>query len=315
MAEVLLTHSNRLWSDRKQIEKMQPYPPLQTLLAAAFLREHGVAAALYDPTLEGPAVSALQGFEAALDRHQPRLVVVCEDDFNFLSKMCLMRNRELAFQFAEITRRRGIPVVVHGSDASDNVEDFLRAGFSFVALGEVETTVLELARNTAAQEIRGLAFAGLLGVVRTAPRAVRTDLDSLPLPAWDLIDAERYRAAWVGAHGYFSLNMATSRGCPFRCNWCAKPIYGQNYHVRSAAAVAAEMLHLKRSLRPDNIWFADDIFALSPRWTRDFACAVEALDARIPFRMQSRCDLMTRETVAALRKAGCAEVWMGAESG
>ena len=51
------------------------------------------------------------------------------------------------------------------------------------------------------------------------------------------------------------------------------------------------------------------------RWTREFAEAVEALDARIPFKMQSRCDLMTRDTVAALRRAGCAEVWMGAESG
>jgi anaerobic magnesium-protoporphyrin IX monomethyl ester cyclase len=315
MAEVLLTHSNHLWSDRKQIEKMQPYPPLQTLLAAAFLREHGIAPALYDPTLETPAASTLDSFAAALDRHQPRMVVVCEDDFNFLSKMCLMRNRELAFQFAEISRRRGIPVVVHGSDASDNVEKFLRAGFSFVALGEVEITLLELVRNMPPQEIRGLAFQGPLGVVRTAPRAVRNDLDSLPLPAWDLIDAARYRAAWIDAHGYFSLNMASSRGCPYRCNWCAKPIHGQNYHVRSAAAVAAEMSHLKRTLEPDNIWFADDIFALSPRWTFEFARAVEALDARIPFRMQSRCDLMTREIVSALKQAGCSEVWMGAESG
>ena len=75
------------------------------------------------------------------------------------------------------------------------------------------------------------------------------------------------------------------------------------------------MLHLKQTLQPDNIWFADDIFALSPRWTSEFANAVGELDARIPFRMQSRCDLMTRETVAALKAAGCAEVWMGAESG
>jgi radical SAM superfamily enzyme YgiQ (UPF0313 family) len=73
--------------------------------------------------------------------------------------------------------------------------------------------------------------------------------------------------------------------------------------------------HLKRTYGPDQIWFADDIFALSPRWTGEFARAVEEFDARIPFRMQSRCDLMTHETVTALRDAGCEEVWMGAESG
>jgi anaerobic magnesium-protoporphyrin IX monomethyl ester cyclase len=75
------------------------------------------------------------------------------------------------------------------------------------------------------------------------------------------------------------------------------------------------MLHLKRNYHPDHIWFTDDIFALSGKWTHAFAAAVQELDAQIPFKMQSRCDLMTRATVGALRDAGCAEVWIGAESG
>jgi len=54
MAQVLLTHSNNLWSDRKQVEKMQPYPPLQTILAASVLRREGIETALFDPTLEPP---------------------------------------------------------------------------------------------------------------------------------------------------------------------------------------------------------------------------------------------------------------------
>jgi radical SAM superfamily enzyme YgiQ (UPF0313 family) len=141
------------------------------------------------------------------------------------------------------------------------------------------------------------------------------DLDALPLPAWDLIDAAAYRQAWVAAHGYFSLNMVSSRGCPYSCNWCSKPIYGDTYHFQSPLRVAEEMRFLKRTLAPDHVWFADDIFALPAHWTLEFAEAVEALDARIPFKMQSRCDLMTRPTVGALQRAGCAEVWMGAESG
>jgi radical SAM superfamily enzyme YgiQ (UPF0313 family) len=119
----------------------------------------------------------------------------------------------------------------------------------------------------------------------------------------------------MSRHSYFSLNMVSSRGCPFQCNWCAKPIYGNSYHARSAQAVAAEMCHVKTKFHPGQIWFADDIFALSPRWTLEFADAVEEMNACVPFKMQSRCDLMTRDTVAALRRAGCDEVWMGAESG
>ena len=303
MAEVLLTHSNHLWSDRKQIEKMQPYPPLQTMLAAAVLRAHGIEVALFDPTLIPPDEAVIQHFEAALEAHRPRLVVVCEDDFNFLSKMCLMRNRELAFGMAAVSQRYGRKAVVHGADASDHTAEYLAAGFSSVLLGEVESTLLDVAQDRLKTKICG------------SPRVLSTDLDALPLPAWDLIDIESYRTAWLSRHGYFSLNIASSRGCPYRCNWCAKPIYGQSYRCRSAAAVAGEMLHLKHTYSPDNIWFADDIFALSPRWTHEFASAVSQLGAHIPFRMQSRCDLMTRETVVALRQAGCAEVWMGAESG
>ncbi len=92
--DILLTHSNHLYSDRKQVRKMQPYPPLQTLIAAARLRECGYTVALLDVTL---TASPEREFQAALETHRPRLVAVVEDNFNFLTKMCLMRNRELAF--------------------------------------------------------------------------------------------------------------------------------------------------------------------------------------------------------------------------
>ena len=98
------------------------------------------------------------------------------------------------------------------------------------------------------------------------------------MPAWDLVDIGRYRKAWIGARQYFSLNMVSSRGCPFQCNWCAKPIYRNNYRVRSPQSIASEMLYLKTTLGPDHVWFADDIFALSPKWTYAFADAVERLE-------------------------------------
>lgn len=311
--DVLLTHSNHVFSDRKQMQKMQPYPPLQTLLAASVLREAGITVALCDVTLQAPEAA----FESMLKAAVPRLIVICEDDFNFLTKMCLGRNRELAFWMAEMAARYGHVAAVHGSDASDHVSEYLNAGFRYVLLGEVESTLLELAAGKEIADIAGLAYLSpMTGQVRyNSPRLLRTNLDSLPLPAWDLVDVEKYRQAWLGAHKFFSLNMVSSRGCPYKCNWCAKPIYGNSYHARSAHCVAQEMLYLKREFRPDHIWFADDIFALSAKWTLEFAEAVEKLNAQIPFKMQSRCDLMTRQTVAALKRAGCREIWMGAESG
>ena len=313
VADVLLTHSNHLFHDKKQTEKMQPYPPLQTILAASVLRRAGINVALCDVTFESPEESFLK----ALAVYQPKLVVVCEDSFNFLSKMCLTRNRELACEMARVARSRGIRIAAHGPDASDRAGEYLSAGFNYVLLGEVEPTLLELASDAPLHEIAGLAYVSETNgpVQYTARRPLQPNLNALPQPAWDLIDIDSYRHSWNSRHGYFSLNVVSSRGCPFRCNWCAKPAFGNSYRVRGPEAIAEELLYLKTAYRPDHIWFADDIFAISNTWTVEFANAVDHLQAQIPFKMQSRCDLMTRSTVTALKRAGCAEVWMGAESG
>jgi radical SAM superfamily enzyme YgiQ (UPF0313 family) len=317
MADILLAHSNHLYLDRKQVRKMQPYPPLGTLIAAACLRSAGFEVALFDTTFEASA----EAFDEAMEFHRPRLFFLCEDNFNFLTKMCLVRQRELGQRLAGAAKRAGAAVMVNGSDATDRPFDYLDAGADFVLAGEPEATAVELAERLlrssepAVSQIAGLVYRDAGQTRRTAPRAPAVYLDRLPPPAWDLVDTEPYRRAWNAAHGHFSLNAVASRGCPYRCNWCSKPIYGQAYHTNSPRRVAEEMLRLKRAFAPDRLWFSDDIFALSPRWTAEFAQEVADLDALIPFRMQSRCDLMTRPTVEALRQAGCEEVWMGAESG
>jgi radical SAM superfamily enzyme YgiQ (UPF0313 family) len=264
-----------------------------------------------------------QGFQAALDKHHPRVVVVYEDNFNFLTKMCLTRMREVAYHILDLSRRAGATVLVNGSDASDHALDYLRKGFRCVLLGEAEWTLLEVAQQLLRGDGRGLAT--VLGLayldeetetlVETAERPLTRDLDLLSFPARDLIDLDQYRTAWKASQGYFSLNLVASRGCPYRCNWCAKPIYGDSFAVRSARSVAEEMRQLKCDLGAEHLWFADDIFGLRAKWVRELAIEVERLGAAVPFKMQSRVDLMTLDTVRALRRAGCAEVWLGIESG
>jgi radical SAM superfamily enzyme YgiQ (UPF0313 family) len=150
---------------------------------------------------------------------------------------------------------------------------------------------------------------------RTTPRKLLQDLDALPLPAWDLVDIDRYRSFWKERHGYFSLNVVTTRGCPYLCNWCAKPVYGNTYHSRSPGNVVAELRLLRERYAPDHIWFCDDILGLKSRWLHAWSEAIVEAGLRTPFLCQTRADLMTDENVGALAKAGAAEVWLGAESG
>jgi anaerobic magnesium-protoporphyrin IX monomethyl ester cyclase len=171
-------------------------------------------------------------------------------------------------------------------------------------------------RRDELQSVDGLWFRDDNGrVVRTRARAIIRDLDSLPFPAWDLVDVERYQSIWRSRHGYFSMNLATTRGCPYHCNWCAKPIYGQRYTARSPEHVVEEMAWLKRTYHPDHLWIADDIFGLKPGWIERFAALVQARDAAIPFKCLLRADQVTAGVARALRAADCQTAWLGAESG
>jgi anaerobic magnesium-protoporphyrin IX monomethyl ester cyclase len=315
---ILLAHSYYLAHDPKQQARMKPYPPLATLLGAALLRERGHPVALFDAML-APGVEA---FEAMLDATRPTIVGILEDNFNYLTKMCTVRNREATVRMIDAARERGCRVAVNGSDATDRPALYLAAGAHAVIMGEGETGFLELAELWSADadapldDVPGLALPGERGGIRrTGPRHAVRDLDELPLPAWDLVDAGAYRAAWTGAHGRFSWNMVTSRGCPYGCNWCAKPIFGRRYDQRSPAGVAEEMRRLKDEVGPGHVWFADDIFGLTPEWIRRFADEVRIRGARTPFMMQSRVNLMRPDVARALAEAGAEEVWLGVESG
>ena len=110
--------------------------------------------------------------------------------------------------------------------------------------------------------------------------------------------------------------MATTRGCPFKCNWCAKPIYGNRYNSRSPQNVVAELKMLKEKFNFDHIWFCDDIFGLKPGWVHEFADLVEKEKLHFRFKIQARADLLLQENyIRDLARAGCENIWMGAESG
>src|SRR4051812_48754481 len=132
MSEVLLGQSYYLRFDAKQWEAMMPYPPLGTLYAASYLRAQGYEVGLFDAMLaEGE-----QEWTTALAEHRPRYAVIYEDSFNYLSKMCLTRMREAAFTMIAAAQQAGVPVIVSGSDATDQQDLYFAAGATAIIVGE-----------------------------------------------------------------------------------------------------------------------------------------------------------------------------------
>ena len=337
MTDVLFGQSYYLRFDPKLWAAMQPYPPLGTLYAASYARSKGYSVALFDAMLAESEVE----WGAALDQYQPRFACIFEDNFNYLSKMCLLRMREAALAMIDMAKARGCTIIVCGADMTDHADLYLQRGADFVLLGEGELTLGELLDSLTGKstqplaQILGLAF-NLQFAIRNSPaphtrspgevsnlqslisnprRPDIRDLDSLPFPAWDLVDIPRYQKIWRERHGCYSMNMVTTRGCPYHCNWCAKPIWGQRYNSRSPENVVAEMKWLKEKYRPDHIWFADDILGLKPGWIERFARLSREADSILPFKCLQRADLINETVAAALVAAGCRTVWIGAESG
>lgn len=317
MKNILFTHSYFSQFDPKQWALGQPYPPLGTLYAAALMRENGYRVSLFDTMFTADADEIVP----ALSIGEPDILVIYDDGFNYLTKMCLTNMREAAFRMCKLAKAAGCKVIVSSSDATDRYTAYLNEGADFVIIGEAEHTLLELVNYLRDDQgdysqINGLAYIQTNKIVKTPGRPVLKNLDSLPLPAWDLVDIDRYRNTWMEHNGYFSLNMSTTRGCPFKCNWCAKPIYGSRYNSRSPENVVQEIKFLKDNYQIDHIWFCDDIFGLKPGWIVALSRLLKENQLSIRFKIQSRADLLEEEeTVAALASSGCDNVWIGAESG
>lgn len=316
MNRVLFTHSYFLRLDPKQWKQQQPYAPLGTITAAALVRQYGYDTAVYDTMF----ARRPEDIQPILQSWSPDVVVIYDDGFNYLTKMCLTNMRDAAFKLIESARWYGCKVIVSSSDSTDHYEEYLERGADIVLLGEAEMTLLEVLNairdGREFEDVRGIAYRKENAVVNTPRRPVMQNLDDLPIAAWDLIDLKPYKKAWQKSTGYFSINIATTRGCPYKCNWCAKPIYGNRYNSRSPEHVVAELKILKDRVGYDHVWFCDDIFGLRPGWVQEFADLVEKENLSFRFKIQSRADLVIKgDTAASLARAGCEIVWMGAESG
>ncbi len=316
MSDVLIANSYFYKLDSKQWRFKQPYPPLGTLLAASVIRNQGFDISLFDSSLKDNP----HEISKLLNQESPRYLVIYDDGFNYLTKMCLTVMREASFTMAEEGKRNGCTVIISSSDASDHYEKYFSHGVDYVIRGEGEETLKELLQTLERKEdpltVQGIALT-TNGVTKVTPsRSVIRDLDSLPLPAWDLIDMEAYRHLWIKHHGYFSLNLATTRGCPFKCNWCAKPIYGNRYNSRTAFQVINEIELLLKNYKPDHFWMSDDIFGLKPGWVKNFRDEVKKRGLTFRYKIQSRVDLLLEEdAITALAESGAETVWVGAESG
>ncbi len=253
---VLFAHPFFLKHSALEQRWLTPYPPLGLLYLAAAARAAGHAVSFFDGTFADDEAQ----FQLALRSEAPE--VVC-----FGSLVTL---RPAALRLAEAARRAGCRTVAGGPDATA-APGVYAAAVDAVVKGEGERALVSWLEG-------GAAARGVLPAAELVE-----DLNALPRPARDLIDMPRYFGVWRQAHGYTSVTLAASRGCPFGCQHCAEAAAGPHWRVRTPANVAAEMRDLEALYQPDRFRLVDDLDGLGRDWLIALAEAMQAAGVTTPY--------------------------------
>lgn len=309
--DLLLSHGYFLDDDPRERRIMRPYPPLGLLHLSSYLKREGFDVEIADSTF-----SSRPAFEQRLEQARPPVVGLYA---NLMTRVQVLRSIQAA-------RRIGARVVVGGPEPANYADEYLQHGADVIVCGEGESTMAELLpRLLEGDTLASQDLGSVDGIVyrehdqgesiRTPPRKLIADLDSLPLADRDSIDLDRYVGTWRRHHGRGAVSMITARGCPFTCRWCSHGVFGFSHRRRSPESTADELAGIHARYRPDIVWYADDVFTIHKGWLGKYAEELGKRGLRVPFETISREDRLDEATIKILAQMGCYKLWVGSESG
>ncbi|HZT43426.1 MAG TPA: radical SAM protein [Chthonomonadaceae bacterium] len=308
MADILLTHGYFLYEDEKEQQIMRPYPPLGLLYLSAYLKRAGFSVDLYDSTLG--------------DR-QTLTACLAAEPGGVLGIYTNLMTRRSVLDMIACAKAQGWQVVLGGPEAANYPVEYLARGADVVVIGEGEETLIELLpalRDRGPHHLHGIPglwFRDEGGcAVETPPRPQIAGLDALPWPDRAAVDIPEYIRIWRTHHGMGSVNLITARGCPYKCRWCSHAVFGYSHRRRSFLDCADELEAIRDTYRPDQVWYADDVFTIHHGWLTGYAAELKRRNVKLPFETISRADRMMKEEVLeTLAEMGCYRIWIGSESG
>lgn len=214
-----------------------------------------------------------------------------------------------------------IPIIIGGPHVTALPEEVLAyTCFDVGVLGEGEVTIVELIRSLAAgrrlSSVKGIAFREKGKVIKTLPRPFIDDLDGLPLPARHLMPKlslyhptpATYKKLPVGS-------MITSRGCPNRCSFCFRGVFGHRWRFRSPLEVVGEMESLLDNFGAQEIRIWDDTFNADIDRVKEICRLIIKRGLRFSWTCLGRVNRADKKMFELMKKAGCWQISYGIESG
>lgn len=278
------------------------FPPLGLGYIAGYLKKHGIAVEIVDCTF----LSLDKALEK-VRRSNPRIVGI----------QVMFSMKEKAVQMAQILRKNCELLVAGGPLPTSNPDDFLQF-FDVVCIGEGEETMLELVnavqKGEELRKVKGIAYRENGKTMLTPSRDFMKNLDDIPFPARETFDNRAYQRYYSTNFGYTTTSVMTSRGCPFECDFCSRPVFGNTFRSRSDQNIAQEVEAVHK-LGYERVWFADDCFTLGRKRLLSICDELVRRHVSIGWECLSRVDTIDREVAERMKKAGCVRVFFGIESG
>jgi len=277
-------------------------PPLGLGYIAASLRQAGYRVTIKDALAEQMSWSDLDHF---LKSERPDIL-----GLNTMTPVI-----DATFAAIRMARPYVSTIIVGGPHVSVWKQDIFQQcpEIDFGVVGEGEQTIVELVQNLESgkspNSVPGVICRDFVG----PPRALITDLDTLPFPARDLLPLDKY-------HYHFSKNkrvttLFTSRGCPFHCIFCDKSVFGSRWRERSAGNVLLEVDEIVNIFKIKSLIIYDDLFTLKKERVREFCEGILMRGYKIDWKCESRVNLVDLEILKLMQQAGCSMIAYGVESG
>lgn len=282
------------------------YPPLGLAYIGAVLEKNGYEVKIFDLTLSP---------ETSLDNKMKEIV---EFFPNVVGISAMSHSYDNAIKIAEYLKdSTGAKIVLGGPHPTIMPGDTLEnKSVDFVIMGEGEETFLEMCQSFSTGKFYGID--GLCykedGKIITQPKNnFILDLDSIPFPARHLMKMGDY--ALIDDYGDKMATVVSSRGCPHRCTYCYKGLFGVSYRQRSPKNIIDEIKSCMKNFGYRSFYFVDDLFTMNAERVDSLTRAIKEEKLNIRWQCLARVNNATPQMFKQMKSAGCYKVHFGIESG
>jgi radical SAM superfamily enzyme YgiQ (UPF0313 family) len=284
-----------------------PQPPLGLAIIAAVLEKEGHRVTVLDANALGLTPEALPSLAAGAD---------------VIGLTAMTPTIGAAMESARYLKKANpdLTIVLGGAHGTLLPDETLAAApeIDIIVRGEGEATAVELLRTLEARQplenIAGISYRRDGRIASNAARTTLTDMDALPYPAYHLLPWRKYRPHPPHGLARPFAAIVTSRGCPYRCAYCSKPIFGSKFRAQSAERVVDEVAYLQEKFGIREIAFYDDIFTLDKKRALAVAEGIIRRGIKVVWTCEARVNLVDKELLIAMKRAGCYAVAYGLES-